>query len=365
MTKRAGSNPVTLATIAAHLGVSRSTVSNAYNHPDQLSPQLRERILETAARLGYTGPDPVARRLRQRQAGAIGVLFSEPLIHAFADPASVLFLEGVAIAGEAADSGMLLIPARPSEESAQVVQNAIVDGFVLYSIPPGHPFVEAALRRRLPVVCVDQTRIGGVSWVGIDDRGASRDAAQHLINHGHRRIAVLVYGLGPDDQERDGGIPRPDQVDEFEGPCPSVSWLRLEGYNDALHAAGLDWSDVVIKECRRNTIEAGAEATAELLSEDRPPTAILCTSDLLAMGALATAQERGIAVPSQLSVVGFNDLPAAANCEPPLTTVRQPLRQKGVEAARLLLEGQAGDETNIHLDAQLVVRASTGPAPAI
>ena len=188
-------NPVTLATIAAHLGVSRSTVSNAYNHPDQLSPALREKILATASDLGYTGPDPVARRLRQRKAGAIGVLFAESLQRAFADSASVLFLEGIASASEEADSGMLLIPAKPSEESAAVVQDAIVDGFILYSIPPEHPFVKAALRRRLPVVCVDQTRIGGVSWVGIDDLEASRQAAQHLVDLGHRKFAILVFGL--------------------------------------------------------------------------------------------------------------------------------------------------------------------------
>jgi DNA-binding LacI/PurR family transcriptional regulator len=349
------SNPVTLATIAAHLGVSRSTVSNAYNHPDQLSPQLRERIFETAAALGYNGPDPVARRLRQRHAGAIGILFSEPLHHAFADEASVLFLNGVATAGEQADSGLLLIPARPSEESAQVVQNAIVDGFILYSIPPGHPFVEAALRRRLPVVCVDQTRIGGVSWVGIDDRSAAREAAQHLVDLGHRKIAIMVYGLGP--KHADTNEPA-----STEGPCPSVSWLRLEGYNDAMKAAGIDWNNVVISECEYNTSECGVEAARELLASNNGPTAILCTSDVLAVGALQAAKERNIAVPQQLSVVGFNDLPSAALTEPPLTTVRQPLVAKGREAAELLLAGTAAEDKNIHLAAELVIRESTGPA---
>jgi DNA-binding LacI/PurR family transcriptional regulator len=349
------SNPVTLATIAAHLGVSRSTVSNAYNHPDQLSPQLRERIFETAATLGYNGPDPVARRLRQRHAGAIGILFSEPLHHAFADEASVLFLNGVATAGEQADSGLLLIPARPSEESAQVVQNAIVDGFILYSIPPGHPFVEAALRRRLPVVCVDQTRIGGVSWVGIDDRAAAREAAQHLIDLGHRKIAIIVYGLGP--KHADTTEPA-----STEGPCPSVSWLRLEGYNDAMKAAGIDWNQVVINECEYNTTECGVEAARELLAGDNRPTAILCTSDVLAIGALQAAGEIDLAVPQQLSVVGFNDLPSAALTDPPLTTVRQPLVAKGREAAELLLAGTAAEDKNVHLEAELVVRSSTGPA---
>lgn len=348
-------NPVTLATIAAHLGVSRSTVSNAYNHPDQLSPQLRERIFETAASLGYNGPDPVARRLRQRHAGAIGILFSEPLHYAFADEASVLFLNGVASAGEQADSGLLLIPARPSEESAQVVQNAIVDGFILYSIPPGHPFVEAALRRRLPVVCVDQTRIGGVSWVGIDDRTAARDAAQHLVDLGHRKIAIIVYGLGPKHADNTEPV-------TTEGPCPSVSWLRLEGYNDAMKSAGIDWNSVVISECEYNTTECGLDAARQLLESDDRPTAILCTSDVLAIGVLEAAKEREITVPQQLSVVGFNDLPSAAKTTPPLTTVRQPLVAKGHSAAELLLAGTASEDKNVALEAELIVRESTAPA---
>lgn len=354
MTNTSGNNPVTLATIAAHLGVSRSTVSNAYNHPDQLSPALREKILQTALSLGYTGPDPVARRLRQRRAGAIGILFSETLQYAFADAASVLFLEGVAVAGEQADSGMLLIPARPSEESAQVIQDAIVDGFILYSIPPGHPFVEAALRRRVPVVCVDQTRISGVSWVGIDDYEASKQAAQHLIDLGHRHIAVLAYG-----------IESPTINGEGPTDVQSVSKVRLAGYRDAFEAAGIAWSNVRVLECNRNTADEGGAVTAKLLDTSDAPTAILCTSDVIAHGVLRTARERSISIPERLSVVGFNDLPASAVTEPPLTTIRQPLVEKGSRAARLLLEHTAGEgEQSIKLEAELVVRGSTGPAPS-
>ncbi len=348
---------VTLATIAAHLGVSRSTVSNAYNHPDQLSTQLRERILETAAKLGYNGPDPVARRLRKGRAGAIGVLFSEPLQSAFTDPASVLFLEGIAGAGEQADSGLLLIPAHPANEGASVVQDAMVDGFVLYSIPPGHPFVEAAMRRRVPVVCVDQTRIGGTSWVGIDDRAASRDAAQHLLDLGHRRIGVIVYGLGPDGATA-SDLPEPD----YEGPCPSVSWLRMEGWGDALRGTGLHWGDVRVEECKQNNIEAGAQAAKKLLEFGDPPTALLCSSDELGLGALQAASQMKVDVPAQLSVVGFNDTPDAAQSD--LTTVRQPLREKGARAAQLLLDGEAKHDVNINLETSLIVRNTTAQAPS-
>lgn len=128
----------TLASLAAELGVSRTTVSNAYNRPDQLSPELRERVLETARRLRYPVPDPVARSLRTRCAGAIGLLLTEGLSYAFRDPAAVGFLEGFALACEEAEQGLLLVPASPDADqrsTAATVHQAGVDGFVVYSVP--------------------------------------------------------------------------------------------------------------------------------------------------------------------------------------------------------------------------------------
>src|ERR671912_1118912 len=126
----------TLKEVAAEVGVSPATVSNAYNRPDQLSPELRERVLETARRLGYPGPDPVARSLRTRQAGAIGLIFTETLSYAFRDPAAVAFLEGLGLACESAGSGLLLVPAAPGDGTdARIVHRAAVDGFVVYSMP--------------------------------------------------------------------------------------------------------------------------------------------------------------------------------------------------------------------------------------
>src|ERR687892_831843 len=101
---------VTLATIAAELGVSRMTVSNAYNHPDQLSATLREKILETAKRLGYPGPNPLAATLSRGRVGALGLLFDDPLSYAFTDPASVLFFGGIAEVCERTQVGLVLVP---------------------------------------------------------------------------------------------------------------------------------------------------------------------------------------------------------------------------------------------------------------
>ena len=134
---------VTLQTIAEHLGVSRTTVSNAYNRPDQLAPELRERVLATAAELGYTGPDPAARRLRSGGREAIGLLFTESLAYAFDDPAAVLFLQGFARAdrgGRARDADPPgLAPAHRGDEDRAAVREAVVGGFCAYSLPGRRP----------------------------------------------------------------------------------------------------------------------------------------------------------------------------------------------------------------------------------
>jgi DNA-binding LacI/PurR family transcriptional regulator len=116
--------PATLASLAAELGVSRTTVSNAYNRPDQLSAPLRERVLEAARRLGYPGPDPVARSLRTRRAGAVGLLLTEALSYAFRDPVATGFLEGLALACERAGQGLLLIPVSPEHADVAAVSTA-------------------------------------------------------------------------------------------------------------------------------------------------------------------------------------------------------------------------------------------------
>ncbi len=126
----------TLASLAAELKVSRTTISNAYNRPDQLSADLRERVLATAKRLGYAGPDPVARSLRTRKAGAVGLVITEPLTYAFSDPAALNFVAGLAESCEEAGQGLLLVavgPDRSVSDGMNSVLAAGVDGFVVYA----------------------------------------------------------------------------------------------------------------------------------------------------------------------------------------------------------------------------------------
>ncbi|MBB5153905.1 LacI family DNA-binding transcriptional regulator [Saccharopolyspora phatthalungensis] len=339
--------PATLASLAAELGVSRTTVSNAYNRPDQLSPELRKRVLETARRLGYPGPDPVARSLRTRKAGAVGLLLTENLSYAFRDPGAVGFLEGLALACEDAGQGLLLIPASPEREDVAAVHRAGVDGFVVYSVPEDDPHLAAVLERPVPVVVCDQPRLDNLDWVGPDDRKATKSVADHLIGLGHRRIGVLCMRLA---RGRNDG---PASVQRQANASFHVQKARLTALAEAFSEAGVDWSTVPVVERFDHTTASGASAAAQLLEIDPDITAIVCTSDILALGALSEARNRGLRVPEDLSITGFDGIPDAERAG--LTTVRQPWLEKGRAAGRLLLEtSEPSRSRHIQLETQLI-----------
>jgi DNA-binding LacI/PurR family transcriptional regulator len=346
-----GRRRVTLATLAGDLGVSRATVSNAYNRPDQLGVELRQRILARAQELGFSGPDPVARALRRQRVGAVGVLLAERLAYAFADPASVLILDG--LARELGPAGFALLLLAGDDE--RPVREAAVDAFVAQSIGAEHPFVVAAVDRGLPLVVLDQPDLPGVPRVAVDDAGGTRAAMQHLLALGHRRIAVLSLPLCPDGTS---GLAGPDRQ-------AAVTYLvtreRLAGAREASTAAGQNWSGVPVYECSRNDQDVAAEMTRTALRSALPPTAIMAFSDQLALGALRSARELGIPVPSRLSVTGFDDVPAASAADPPLTTVHQPLRERGQAVGALLgalLRGGPVQQLTT-FPVELRVRAST------
>jgi DNA-binding LacI/PurR family transcriptional regulator len=346
---------VTLQTVADAVGVSRTTVSNAYNRPERLAGDLRERILAAAAELGYAGPDPAARRLRSGRREAVGLLFAEELSYAFTDPAAVLLLRGIARATEAEGLSVLLVPGLHGRGGVSAVSSAVVDAFCVYSMPEERADVQAALARGLPLVVVDEPRIDGQSFVGIDDRGGGRAAAEHVVALGHRRVGVITFRLAHD---RRGGLVTPER--EAASTYP-VTLDRLAGFRDGLAGAGV--APAAVMECVMNDEDDGGRAALELLRTDPRPTALLAASDRLALGALAAAGELGIAVPDELSITGFDDIPAAALGRPQLTTVRQPLFQKGVSAGELLLAAAAGAPAReVRLRVDLVVRGSTGPA---
>ncbi len=346
---------MTVKTLAAVLGVSPATVSNAYNRPDQLSPQLRERILATAEELGYPGPDAAGRTLRMGRADAVGVLLSERLSYAFSDPFAIEFLTGLSevveehgisivlmpLSGRVADS-----PTGVSESDMTAVRHANIDALTILSRPADHPAAMLARARGIRLVTTSASKDPESSWVAIDDFGAGVMVGEHLAGLGHRDIAVLV------ETNRPAGSP---------GRRLDPAGLSFLDY--AARVAGLRRSipgQVVIVSGGHNSIESGTTATTWLLDHDQLPTAIVGLSDVLALGALRALANRGLRTPADVSLCGFDDIPAAKAAD--LTTVHQPIRDKGRHVGRLLIDPESWPR-QVLLPISLVPRATTGPAP--
>ncbi|MFC7532602.1 LacI family DNA-binding transcriptional regulator [Actinoplanes sp. GCM10030250] len=349
---------MTLQTIADRVGVSRMTVSNAFSRPDQLSPALRERILTAAQDLGYPGPDPTARALAKGTTGAVGILLTDSLRYAFTDLVAGGFLG--AIADELAPTGLAItLLTSSTSEDLIPARDVAIDGALVYACDPTSTAVSWLRRRRLPMVFVDQEFTDDVPTVNIADREGARAAAQHLIDLGHRHIAIVMSGH----HGQRGFIADPSALVEGH-----ASRLRLLGWLDALKPAGVE--PVVIRHPLDQTDAVRGDARLMLSAADRP-TAVLCFSDTTAVGVLQAADDLGLTVPGDLSVIGFDDGPLATQLQPPLTTVRQDVEEKGRVAAAALTEairrartGETGPVPHIVLPATLMVRGSTGPAPA-
>jgi DNA-binding LacI/PurR family transcriptional regulator len=337
------SDRVTLATIAERLGVSITTVSNAYNRPDQLSASMRERVLAAARELGYAGPDPRASALRRGHVGAIG-LIEKSLPAALTDPASLLMLGGVAQACDEAGVALVLIPHRRPEDTADVVRTAVVDGFVAHCDALDQDRRTIVEERRLPFVVLDGQSVSGEPSIDIDEEGGAAAAARHLAELGHRRFAVVAF-LPLD------GLPR-----------NTVALRRLAGYRQAIVDAGLDPEALTVVNGSAYDQVVTANVARGMLDVPDRPTAVLAMSDEMAVAVMDGARSIGLRVPEDLSVVGFDDTVTAATSSPPLTTVHQPHAAKGAAAVRTLLAG--ADAKDVTFPTRLVVRESTAPPPS-
>ncbi|MEU5726699.1 LacI family DNA-binding transcriptional regulator [Micromonospora sp. NPDC047738] len=347
----------TLQDVADAVGVSRSTVSNAYSRPDQLSTALRAKILDAAQRLGYPGPDPTARSLRRGFVGAIGVLFTSQLSYAFTDPFAVRFLAGVSAAVEQHGTSLLLVPL-PAEHTRvrAAVENAAVDGFCVYCVGDEDWVLGAIRDRGLPYVTTASRADAGPTdrYVGIDERAAARSVAEHVAALGHRRVALLGDAVLPD------APPGPLRLaDPSDAPHPTTRG-RLTGFADAFAATGVPWPAITVLNASSNSRAAGAAAVTAVLAGDDPPTAVLACSDVLALGVLDALAEIGPRLAHPVSVTGFDDIAEAATAG--LTTVRQPAEEKGRLAAALLLAPPADPAAgHVLLPTEPVIRTSTRP----
>jgi DNA-binding LacI/PurR family transcriptional regulator len=340
------------------------TVSNAFSRPDQLSADLREKILAVAEELGYVGPDPAARALARGTTGAVGVLLTDALHLAFADDVATQFL-GAFVEGMG-PTGLALTLLTADDQGGEIVpaRDVAMDGALVYSCRDESDARGWLERRKLPMVYVDQHPVDDVTCINVDDHGGAAASARHLVELGHRRIGIVTSALG-----EPAGVGMPEHLAQEDHPQRE----RLRGWNDALGEAGIEPAVVHVP---RNLTTEGEQGAALLLGgdgegESGPPTAILCYSDVLAIGVIQAARARGLSVPEDLSVVGFDDSAVAWLNDIGLTTVHQDVTAKGRLAAESLIDvidhnrnGTQATVRQVLLPTELIVRDSTAPPPS-
>lgn len=341
-------NQPTQADVARRAGVSRATVSYVVNGLTDgkisISDETQQRVLDAVEELGYE-PDARAQALSSGKTNTIALIIPDLLNPHFSE-----FASGVEEAARSSGYHFLLSSTTlSSDEYAIEIFKDLVrrrfDGLILAS-----PFIlksdEAKMildrihERGLPVVEFSDTN--NVDTVSSEYKNATKEVISYLLSLGHRRIG-FVYGVGDHEQGLD----------------------RFEGYHESLEAAGLGVDSDLIIECGP-TIEDGYQAAIQLLDRDPRPTAILAINDLLAISTIRAAADRGLVVPDDLSVVGFDDIPIANHLVPRLTTVTKDSYAAGEKAFEMLMTRMQNPELPrqiIHMQPKLIIRESTGRAP--
>jgi LacI family transcriptional regulator len=327
---------VTIEEVAAVAGVSRSTVSRVVNGSTAVSPGALESVQRAIAQLNYV-PNRAARSLASRQTHAIALIVPEDTTRFFGDPFFAAIVSGINARLTRSDYVLNLFIASddPGDKTTSYVRSGAVDGAIVVSHHTSDTFVDR-IAAAVPVV------YGGRParererdyYVDVDNRNGGRVATQHLVAAGRRRIATIT---GP--------------------PTMPAGVDRLAGFRDALAEAGLDGIAV---EDGNFTTDGGAAAMRRILDSGAEVDGLFIASDLMARGAMTVLAQRGLRVPDDVAIVGFDDSPVATSVTPQLTTMRQPSLEQGERMAGLLLDILAG-RTPQHvtiLETELVVRES-------
>lgn len=342
---------VTMKTLANKVGVSVTTVSNAYSKPDRLSTELRDQILATAKELGYCGPSAAGRALRSGKSDVCGFVFHGGISHAFSDPYSIILLAGLSEALEEYGASVLLLRA-PSddEEDARLLQRAAIDALVVGSPLKDDSGVEQLRQRGVRIVSTVPSPDG--DWVAINDAKAGRAVGKHLARLGHRQVVIIASGDTDADVEVFDATS--ERVDASLRPGTYEN-ERIRGIQDKMPEARIQVA--LAGHCTR---QAGRTAAAHVLDTQDRPTAIVALSDVVALGVWDAAAERGLTPGRDLSICGFDDIPDTGFLG--ITTVHQPIAEKGRLIGRLAMDPDY-HMRQITLPTELIVRASTGPAP--
>lgn len=330
---------LTLEQIAQLADVSRSTVSRVVNNHPNVSPEVRQRVMHIIAETGYQ-PDPAARSLAARRSGIIGLVIPRAVHSLFTDPYFPRLMQGIAQACNANDYTLSLFLFHTEDDEQKlyprVLRTQLVDGIIATGSQIDEPLIPKLIKNQVPFVMVGRpSDTLQVSFVDADNAVGAYTATRHLIQSGYQRIATIT------------------------GPLNTMVGLdRRQGYLDALNDRGRSIEgDLMIE--GDFTEFGGYAAMRRLLPQG--PDAVFVASDTMAFGALRALREVGLSVPGDVAVVGFDDLPTAISADPPLTTVRQPIRRVGAQAVETLLDILAnGPEPvrRITMSTQLIIRSS-------
>ncbi len=337
---------VTMRQIAETAGVSRTTVSFVLNNVPgiNISDETRQRILETARQLSYI-PDSAARSLASGRAGAVALVLRQSAHQVISDAFLAPVVQGVAAAVKDYGCHVLIEPLDPADINGSygdLVRSRRADGILMSGPRLDDSELARIAAENIPVVMIGQLPGSNIPFVDIDNVQCARTAVEHLLSLGHRRIACITNAALAYTASRD----------------------RLEGYRQAIEAAGISYTQSLVR-YGDFTDESGERAMADLLERANPrPTAVFVASDVVALGALNAIRAAGLCIPDDIALVGFDDIPLAQYVDPPLTTIRQPAYAIGWGAGQMLarLIADRGDvqDTAILLDTELVVRKSCG-----
>ncbi|MBT2471549.1 LacI family DNA-binding transcriptional regulator [Streptomyces sp. ISL-66] len=332
----------TLDEVAARAGVSRTAASRVINNAPHVSRAKREAVQRAVRELAFV-PNPSAQALATRRVGAVVLAVSSDEPGLFADPFFAEVVVGVSAALEQTELELILLLAntpRGRERFERLLRSRRADGVMLMALRGDDPLGRLGEEVDLPVVFGGLPLVGEPTWyVDADNRGGARLAAEHFARTGRRR-PVMITG----------------QVDA------RAAVAREQGFTEGLTLSGLPLLGV---ESGQFTEDGGAEAMERLLRAHPDPDAVFAASDAMAIGALRTLRERGLRVPEDVAVIGFNDLASARHTSPPLTTVHQPVRALGQEMARMLVSAIEGHRPSpLILPTRLTVRESAPDLPA-
>jgi len=332
---------LTLEKIGEIAGVSRATVSRVVNESPGVRPQVRERVLKVIQETGYQ-PNLAARSLASNRMGIIGLVIPTAIQSLFTDPYFPRLIQGMTQVCNENDYTMSLFLLHSEDEEEKlyprVLNRGYLDGIILASFDKNDPLIGRLEKSEMPFIMVGRPdEASNASYVDVNSEDGAYTAVAHLIHRGRKRIATITGRL-----DMNSGID------------------RLNGYKNALSERGLPIDEALIVNGSNSEIEA-YNAMLRLLPHK--PDAVFVASDGMALGALRALRTANIAIPDEIAVVGFDDLPPAATSDPPLTTVKQPVRRMGALAAETLLDIiKEGPEPprRIALPTELIIRQTCG-----